>query len=1478
MASDETSVSSIEPGTPVTGPSGPGPEQESPKKSLLDKVRDMRKDLKGKLDPKAQVYAENRTQRQLDIQAELKVQDVVSESNAVVSRATAMANLSQELASNASSIYQPVFKGLSVTHSELVNNPELAYTIIKFISNDEYARNPFMLSRIMLEATHRGGKSDLAVRFRTKLFSLYKKMSTNTEENSNIEAIAINAAKKALIEIRDRVSTGDTAYEAKYGKRQTNGKYDGELDAELFNEILSEEIPPEEFKDKFCNLVKGRELLSASGGQDGPENRETRNLDLDDYTDQINNSETMTNPEFEPMRPHAERLRGFINRLREMGQHARLSLHELQTQQEQLEQLDFTNAPEIQAIQNQLIYDLRDAILLGQRGSEGFHTQNSTFLTPEQQFLISQGPQGWERVLDSVLEDLTADPIGDIEVDMTIHYKMSALKDYITTQGIGFLEREGLTRTQAQVLAHRWKQLVSREFAEQVAQHGVLKRLLLSTDAKASADIYKQIPIRWLENLTGRGIDPILQPERRRLTMTANRFYDQALMNFAGEKARRWFFLQHKKTVLNQPLSRDEQADYNNGYFLTEEDLIGQINMTQGAEFKSRGIQVWNMVKNKAGSDRSLSASARELRIAWENVPANERVARIDEQFTDSDYKLFNQLHFRYKTQIESGEPIENILSLTPGEFKHKTDYILSPAEQRVYQDMLAHEQSLVAREVDYDIREGNVAIADREKTIISKLDSRKSYIVDGIRRARQHYIFTHHHQKIDVAFATLPKEDGRMIQGLYLEKEMRAMHQEQMMRRRYDEYSQLIIQDMSGMSRLLYMTYKLAKDTRLASSPHWHKLMIKMLVNKDAKHPDSPNSLPVLYEAIEHIKQETGIPYELMAEPTMTTWNSTPYESGWRILQGAMDPIISRLDSQGKQGSITNPNRFEAALGAQIRTPGDVMTYEAERADGFSKTVLELVRRIEEEQEATGHISGGSQLVSEAARHLGQRFIDSHGHPQSKKAKDALSALKKVAQLAKDTGDERIISVFYLGKIDDIKELAKNSQYEQHETILSEAVKQKDNFDKLVKDELTIERKKYMLDQLAFRLPGVLSAYFVEDIGYKFDEILLGNPAIRARLDAVEPSKQADEFFSIREQLWRVLEQSLRSSQEEVIRDLAGTERVDSYFSLDDPTTTGKNLGFFLEQNINQLQPGFTFNEYQQSFGEMTGYLRHYFELMRQGKAGKASIITTSGDNLQQGLNARWRRSINKEESIEIGALTSQENRAVLGKRQFDLFTRMPMDVNLSLGDMLFEEVEMQKLATASVYRANGEFAGLVDASNQISDIMINVHRHELDKIAEQIDVYVRNLSGWSSPGDAAVPGRALIEAWIEMVKGSDILSLVPGLEQLARGAFESDAKLIKEIGGKFMSRVALITENPSAAILQTNEIKEKITEVLHHIDALMGTHHATKAIEKKFNLTPADLSTFAVRRAFSYLGYGMFIYILWQAYKQAAEEFKKG
>src|SRR3990167_7109963 len=108
MASDETSVLSIEPETPVTGPSGPALEQAPPQESLLDKIRSIRVRIKAKLDPKAQVYAENRTQRQLDIQAELKVQDVVSESNAEVSRATAMANLSQELANNLSSIYQPV--------------------------------------------------------------------------------------------------------------------------------------------------------------------------------------------------------------------------------------------------------------------------------------------------------------------------------------------------------------------------------------------------------------------------------------------------------------------------------------------------------------------------------------------------------------------------------------------------------------------------------------------------------------------------------------------------------------------------------------------------------------------------------------------------------------------------------------------------------------------------------------------------------------------------------------------------------------------------------------------------------------------------------------------------------------------------------------------------------------------------------------------------------------------------------------------------------------------------------------------------------------------------------------------------------------------------------------------------------------------------------------------------------------------------
>src|SRR3989344_9667298 len=159
MTLDETSVSSPEPEILVTGPSISGPEQAPPQESLLDKIRSIRVRIKAKLDPKAQVYAENRTQRQQDIQEELKVRDVLSDNNAAISRATAMANLSQELASNANSIYQPVFKGLGVTHNELVNNPELAYTIIKFVSNDEYATKPYLLTRIMTEAAHRGGDS-----------------------------------------------------------------------------------------------------------------------------------------------------------------------------------------------------------------------------------------------------------------------------------------------------------------------------------------------------------------------------------------------------------------------------------------------------------------------------------------------------------------------------------------------------------------------------------------------------------------------------------------------------------------------------------------------------------------------------------------------------------------------------------------------------------------------------------------------------------------------------------------------------------------------------------------------------------------------------------------------------------------------------------------------------------------------------------------------------------------------------------------------------------------------------------------------------------------------------------------------------------------------------------------------------------------------------------------------------------------------
>jgi len=1362
-----------------------------------------------------------------------------------------------------------LFRGLNITVEVLDRNPEFAKVvgdiIEKDLTNEGNAEQLFYKS---LELAHRGGSSLTVQLFKHNVLN---HLQTQLAADPSLRAKFVGKAKELYGYVKDF----DTALPALKEEVMLNygPPNDGDIKEDMITDFINSNGEDKELKKLLLTQVvipSNFRIVASSQAQSYLEL-------IDLYQDA---------GVYNPALAEHRSLRSLAEKIVEAGDVAGLT----ETEQHELRKalLDLNGQVKGNENLNQIRLDLADAIKgkgarievaadqqnrSGVNVSERLNNMNSiiyNYLDRKEKLMLIEGPEGWEELFNNVIDVITADPSSEVLQDQTLMSKIAGLTDYIRSFGAEYFENAGFSSDQAKDRVNRWIQKYASEQSLIRQRHNYLRAILKSTNAEESAkQIYGNIPIEWYADLCGASIDGELEPERRRITIDANTVYDEAVMEEVAAKARRWFFIDEmKKKGIN--VSEEEHQLWSDGFWLKGIDLLAQPDISRQAINKDRRFRAWNMVSQEiaraqdAGEEISDREAIMRLKTNWkatrdipnpDKTPEEISLDEMEHSFSDQDENLYHQVKEEIQSRGEEGRDISSLFAKTHEEIRQGSGKnILSPVEHRVFEKLMLSERLIISKEAAYNEQNGIKMSGGKEIWIDTQLKRRERYVMEGIRRARQHLIFSRRLQKIVSIFGTAPKDGGKGVTGLFLEKEMRAMFGERWFDDRYNGYDQATFRDVSGMTRLRTIDEKVAKVIGLKNSPRWRKIIDEAYAAED-KDPHGnlrPNARKGLDKAVNFIKEELGIDYDLMAEVTLLKYN-TYYDSGWRIRNVIQDGIIANLENRGKLGSLTSASRYEYDIGSQLKEASSDLASEINRgAEGYDETLLYLLGRIRQSVDIEGaeltDADRNNTRVQEAKKQIEERLGDKN---------KAVKAIDKYVEIIREGNRDRIQAVFFNGEVKDgqgntVREFANMSDEDK------ELAK---TLDKLVNKELANERERFLLEQMASRLPTIVAGYFPSDFQGKFSELLGENEAFKQHLEVKTAGKSDRDLetakiraeFTKRDQLWKTLEDAMSAVQKQLQHDLVGNGYVDAYFELDNEQTKGKNLGAFLRESFRQQGIEGEYDNYKDTLKQMVTHTRKYFNNMQDGVAST---------------------NVLKKEGIEEGSAAAK----LLGCQRFDRISRwLPQHHMVTTkADGLYGDYRFGEVDQPSVYRPHGsEFSELVSAGNMRISAIQDIHKVPFEKSVEAISAMISESTGWLSTKEAAIAGEAIFHSFFESVRPPGLMDRAIGswTEPFIRTMMKSDNKKMAEWGRQGASRIMKTTGDPNRPMLQKVELAN-ITEIIEEVDAFIQNPDVLEHLKHEFHITDTDIAKIFAGKWGSRVAIGITILIALQWFKAAKEE----
>lgn len=1095
------------------------------------------------------------------------------------------------------------------------------------------------------------------------------------------------------------------------------------------------------------------------------------------------------------------------------------------------------------AIQNRRFAEMQELTKrLQQKAREdeqdkGFKTFSAQYLTPEERQGIREGgPQYWEELYNQVLFMLTADPNADVIRDQGLSSKISALQEYVTTEGAKWFEDRGFSPSAAEQQARGIVRNMHIETNEVIDAHNIFRAILGAASVEDTTKAMMFVSTAQYDRLSGRSL--VDNPMKQRIVADANRVYEQAAIAQVTKKYRRHKLLEEKQKAEGS-LSEAERKELEGGYILEFKDLIPMGSLWTNIRAKHHKQHVWTSVFQRAEEQRAAGTTI-DVRTAaknlveksledWqrvkdimreENLFEAQAVEKFREKygadptsFSTADEALFYTLQQEMTQRGLNQEEatIDLVIGYSEDEkelLKHIDDgQYYSPVEQSVFTELIGSERVRLMEEIQRRKGRGELQDPTEEKRWIEQeMSKRKNYIRIAIVNARQHMYFSAHLQKINATIGSLPSADEGHLQGLTCEFLLRSFNPEVMMHQRFWDYGQPVVREVASLTYLMFFRDHYGEELRMKDLTEWKKKIDEAVAYSDEK--GQPNAREGYKDMLKYLQDELGIPYGMLFTSQFIPAGGV-YDpgGGWKDKLSHHEMAQQLLEVTKRSGPINAANRFEHSLGLQFDIAKDLNDDEVSRAaDGF-KTLKLLMASIKREHNLISSTKGDRSAVSNTAFEYASTRLVSKAHGKTSTAEDAVHAIDHMDHLIHD------------------HEVALSSHDASRIAETAKAVRElyKDEHFKKVHDELIVERKKHILRTISNRLPTFVAQYFPEDV-----QVMVKN-----KLEGVSNEK--------REDVWEKMQHALYAVQNDLVRHEVVNGDVDKYFGKEETgfATYDKYLRQFL---------GNDYAQYGTACHEIAQNMRSFFIDMEQGAAGRASRMKKLND----------------------------ADRKLIGMAQFEKVARFARPSTL-LADRQWESTQFGLAGgPAVVKRRFTEIAEMGQVGSGLDGIFTSIHHSEPQKILEQLKGITSIFAGVEDAPSAALRAKSLIESWVEMVKAPELLENIPEAEGILRMFMGHDNEAFREFALQHGSRLVKITKDHHDPIFQKNELRQFL-DLTWSVDSFLQQPEIIEGLYEHFNVQNKDIQKYQFRRILPYVVFAIVALMAiqgWTVLQQGEEE----
>lgn len=1118
-----------------------------------------------------------------------------------------------------------------------------------------------------------------------------------------------------------------------------------------------------------------------------------------------------------------------------------------------------------------------------QRGLTSMNAQY--YLTEEERMEIRLGgPEQWESFFNDRLALLTAYPTALERIDPTIQAQLSALLDYVRTSGyLWFMENKQLTERQAKDAAEALLVSMTRDQVATIGAFSTVLQWRYAPDSESAIGALRSINPDVLAHLTGYAFHD--NELKQRCFTSANRQTEMAITAFEAEKKRKHT---RAKTREKQglPISEEERQILGDGPMLSVEDLFPHIEDWKRVQRKQEQIDTWNLVKRFAQDhqltqEEAVSALRREwdryarvandpqireiLKQKWgvrelieeevreyaiktilqrqqdergNRIPVEERMTREqlavfnayksqhptsdDEeiitrlienrsillpvlQFTEEQGELYDEV--KREMEKNPGKRVEEIFFFTEDEQKIKTKRPLSPIGKWPFEVMTQQEQQLIEKEAEEERRKGT--FNDTEGAYAEKLEKRwkdaetkrrEGYIRRGINAAVWHHIVTRRINALMTKHGDLPEGAERRLSG---EGQAQRFDHWIYMWWSYFHFGDPALKDLEGVTFTELAEHNLGKDLGIQNEKDWKTALEKALEYRGKDEYKTPDALQGFRdEVIEHLKKETGIPYELFLIPSFVNVVGHYDYTGWRLQRMTLFPMLNEMEKAGQLGNLDDDNQQEFALGVQFKEAGTLNDREvANGKNRFHNLELLLNEILHERDLADVSVS----------------------HPEAQKAKDYILSLLP----NKNNEDIKRINAL-LEQIRIHKNATEGSKEFSDSAAMIKSIYGLDKFKK-VKNELVVQRKKYLMKRIANRLPLFVANLLPGETETMFSNLLIGVNKTRQdvgadRLDAMT-NGQKTAFQGVYERVWGGFERAVMATQDDLVRNRVSKGETSNYFNT--------NFDAYLRNFL-----GEDYASYGNACKSMAGNLRGYFTSMTEGNVGNAASLKKKGQ-------------INEQEA------------RLVGTRQFELITRIIRHTpELSTMDWGSSSPDAWGAPDAWTRGINDMMTGL-NVWKELNTFFTTFADVPLTQTLEHLKNAAASYAGYTDPDVAASMSVPVFRAVVQEVKAPEFLeNVAPELEGLVRWLVGKEGNLLgisqdnwNKVGLSLgASRIMEILRDPNLPILQKNELRN-VAEHARRLNMFLHRPEVFEELLAHLKIREPDLKPAQARRVVWYI-----------------------